>query len=60
MVSLILFVTPLTNFFEFEKLNLFQLLIAFGTGFLSVIWFEMVKIFYRKRSNREDKDALKV
>jgi Ca2+-transporting ATPase len=60
LVSLILFVTPLTNFFEFEKLNLFQLLIAFGTGFLSVIWFEMVKIFYRKRSNREDKDALKV
>jgi Ca2+-transporting ATPase len=60
LVSLILFVKPLTNFFEFEKLDLFQLLIAFGTGFVSVIWFEIVKIFYRKRSNRDAKDVLKV
>jgi Ca2+-transporting ATPase len=60
LVSLILFVTPLTNFFEFEKLNLFQLMIAFGTGFVSVIWFEIVKIFYRKRGNRDAKDVLKV
>jgi P-type Ca2+ transporter type 2C len=47
-------------YFEFEKLNLFQLLIAFATGFVSVIWFEIVKIFYRKRGNRDTKDALKV
>lgn len=60
LVSLILFVKPLTNFFEFEKLDLFQLLIAFGTGFVSVIWFEIVKIFYRKRGNRDAKNVLKV
>lgn len=60
LVGLILFVTPLTYFFEFEKLNLFQLLIAFETGFVSVIWFEIFKIFYRKRGNQDAKVVLKV
>lgn len=42
-LSLILFVKPLTSFFEFETLNLKQLLTCIGIGFASVIWFEVVK-----------------
>ena len=43
LTGLLLFVSPLTGFFEFQKLSGFDLLIATGTGFLSVIWFEVVK-----------------
>jgi Ca2+-transporting ATPase len=41
------YIKPLTNFFEFESLNSLQLLICFGVGFLSVIWYEAVK--WKKR-----------
>jgi Ca2+-transporting ATPase len=47
IVGLILFVNPLTAFFEFETLNVIQLLICIIIGFLSVIWFEIVKIIKR-------------
>ena len=49
IVGLILFVPPLTSFFEFEKLNLTQLSISVGIGFISVIWFEMVKLIKRNK-----------
>ncbi|MFH6769389.1 cation-translocating P-type ATPase [Gaetbulibacter aquiaggeris] len=45
IVSLLLFVKPLTGFFEFEQLNFNQILLCIGIGFASVIWFELVKIF---------------
>lgn len=51
IVGLILFVKPLTTFFEFETLNLLQLLICIVTGFLSVIWFEIVKLIKRSKLN---------
>lgn len=41
--GLLLFVPPLTRFFEFERLNLSQLLICMAIGFASVIWYELVK-----------------
>ncbi|MDP3927716.1 MAG: cation-translocating P-type ATPase, partial [Bacteroidota bacterium] len=47
LVGLILYVNPLTAFFDFESLNLNQLLISISIGFISVIWFEIVKIFKR-------------
>ena len=47
ITGLLLYVKPLTDFFEFEHLNVFQLLICMGIGFFSVIWFELVK--WRKR-----------
>ncbi len=43
LTCLLLLVSPLTEFFEFQKLSASELLIAIGTGFLSVIWFEVVK-----------------
>lgn len=45
--GLLIFVHPLTGFFKFEHLNLTQLLICIGIGFLSVIWYEGIK--WRKR-----------
>ncbi|MEO5979315.1 MAG: cation-translocating P-type ATPase, partial [Chryseolinea sp.] len=39
----LLFVKPLAKFFEFSSLNLYQLLWSIGVGFLSVIWYEIVK-----------------
>jgi len=43
LLGIMLFVTPLTNFFEFESLNLLQLLTCIIIGLISVIWFEVVK-----------------
>ncbi len=45
--GLLIFIKPLAAFFLFESLSLSQLLISIGIGFLSVIWFEIVK--WRKR-----------
>lgn len=49
IVGLILYVSPLTTFFEFETLRLSQLLICITTGFASVTWFEIVKLIKRQR-----------
>lgn len=46
--GLLLYVKPLTKFLQFESLNLSQLFISIGIGFLCVIWYEVVK--WRKRT----------
>ena len=48
LVCLMLYVEPLTRFFEFEQLSITQLLISSSIGFGSVIWFEFVKMYKRK------------
>lgn len=53
LVGLILFVKPLTTFFEFEKPNAFQLSLCIATGFVSVIWFEIVKWIKRTKAKTE-------
>jgi Ca2+-transporting ATPase len=50
MTGLLLYLKPLTDFFKFESLNLFQLTISIGIGFLSVIWYEIIK--WIKRINQ--------
>jgi P-type Ca2+ transporter type 2C len=55
IVGLILYIKPLTTFFEFETLNLNQLLICLLVGFISVIWFEMIKMIKRIRNNFDKK-----
>ncbi|SMP12807.1 HAD-IC family P-type ATPase [Chryseobacterium profundimaris] len=50
IVALMLYVKPVTLFFGFETLNLSQLLISVAVGFISVIWFELVKLI--KRTNK--------
>ncbi|MEX1188926.1 MAG: cation-translocating P-type ATPase [Bacteroidia bacterium] len=50
VTGLLLFVPPLTRFFEFESLSLFQLITCIAIGFVSVIWYEFVKIVKRLQS----------
>ena len=49
ILGLILYIKPLTTFFEFKTLNLQQLLTCTLIGFISVIWFEIVKLIKRKK-----------
>ena len=48
--ALLLYVKPMTQFFEFQSLNLSQLIISVSIGFLCVIWYEVVK--WRNRSTK--------
>lgn len=49
--GLILYFSPLTAFFGFETLKLSQLITCIAIGFISVIWFEIVKLIYRKSNS---------
>jgi P-type Ca2+ transporter type 2C len=51
ITGLILYIKPLTNFFAFEQLNINQLLIAIGVGSISVLWYELVKLWKRNFVN---------
>ncbi len=48
---LLIYIKPLALFFEFEALNKNQLLISVGAGFLSVVWYEIIK--WGKRKNNK-------
>jgi Ca2+-transporting ATPase len=45
--GLLFYVRPLAIFFEFATPNLLQISICIGAGFLSVIWFEIIKLYKR-------------
>ena len=47
ITGLLIYVLPFAKFFGFEALTAFQMLVSTGIGFLSVIWYEVVK--WRKR-----------
>jgi Ca2+-transporting ATPase len=51
ITGLLLCVPALTNFFQFETLTISQLFTSVGIGFTSVIWYEIVKIRIRLKSN---------
>ncbi len=48
IVLMLLFITPVTHFFQLVLLNIFQLSIVFVTAFVSVFWYELVKVLKRK------------
>lgn len=48
LLWLLIFVKPLANFFAFTPLTIEQLGICLGVGFISVIWFEVVKWWKRR------------
>ena len=50
IVGLLLFVPSLTKFFKFERLSLLQLLLSISIGFISVMWYEVVKWRQRCKS----------
>ncbi|MEQ5791758.1 cation-translocating P-type ATPase [Muricauda sp. NFXS6] len=58
LVGFILYVNPLTVFFEFETLNSYQLLISVSIGFISVIWYEIVKIIKRLKTDVNRKTSI--
>ena len=60
IVGLILYVKPLTTFFEFETLNLVQLSTCITIGFISVIWFEIVKMIKRAKRIPTDRAAANI
>ena len=49
LTASLLFIQPLRNIFQFEKLNGMQLLFSISAGFVSVIWYEAVKFIKRKK-----------
>lgn len=50
ITGLMLYVRPLTSFFGFENLTLTELITCIGIGFVSVIWYELVKIRTRSQN----------
>ncbi len=50
ITGLLIFVPALTNFFSFENLTATQIGICIAVGFISVVWYELVK--WVKRNNR--------
>jgi len=48
IAALLLYIKPLSQFFQFEALSISQVSISVGVGFLFVIWFEVVKWWKRK------------
>lgn len=57
IVGLLLYVKPLTTFFEFETLNSAQLLTCISISFISVFWFEIVKLIKRLKQRSADRAA---
>jgi Ca2+-transporting ATPase len=51
LMALLLFVTPFSKIFKFERLDAMQILISIATGFVSVAWYEVVKFVKRRRAN---------
>ena len=48
LLGLLIFVPPLANFFGFAPINITQFGICTAIGFISVIWFEVVKWWKRR------------
>jgi Ca2+-transporting ATPase len=47
ITGLLIFIPPLTLFFGFAQLTINQIIISIGIGFVSVIWYEFVKLYKR-------------
>jgi Ca2+-transporting ATPase len=48
ITALLIYIRPFARFFKFESLNFNQLLFCIVAGFLSVIWYEVVKFNSRR------------
>ncbi len=53
ITGLLLFISPLTSFFEFETPKISEVLFCLSVGFISVIWYELVKLITRLRSEEQ-------
>jgi Ca2+-transporting ATPase len=52
ILLLLLYVPVFAEFFEFKHLQVFQFIFAAGLGFLSVVWYELVKLQKRMSSKK--------
>ena len=52
LLMVILYVKPISNFFQLTSLSFNDLLLAFGVAMISVLWFEIYKYFLRLKSKR--------
>lgn len=52
LLMVILYVQPISNFFQLTSLSFNDLLLAFGVAMISVLWFEIYKYFLRLKSKR--------
>jgi Ca2+-transporting ATPase len=50
LCALLIYVPWLSTFFDFEALNFKELVLTVSIGFVTVIWFEMVKVISRKQN----------
>jgi len=57
ITGLLLYVPALATFFQFETLTILQLFTCIGIGFVSVIWYEFVKIKKRLKSITDEQDS---
>ncbi len=48
LIALYIFVEPLADFFQNERLDFYQLCLSVSIGFAFVIWYELVKLVKRK------------
>jgi P-type Ca2+ transporter type 2C len=49
LTTVIMLIPAITAFFQFDAMNGSQLLLSVGVGCLSVIWFELVKMWKRRK-----------
>jgi Ca2+-transporting ATPase len=54
ITGVLVFVEPISGFFELKPLSISQLLISISVGFLSVIWFELIKWNTRRLAIKND------
>lgn len=52
LTATFIYYPPLSGFFNFTSLTLSQLAVASLTGFISVIWFEVYKMYKRRETIR--------
>ena len=50
LTAIFIFVEPMSSFFHLTPLNIHQILVPVATGFLSVVWFELAKLYKRRRT----------
>ena len=53
ILALLLFVSPLNAFFEFEEIGSVEIAISVGIGMVSVMWYEIVKWIKRNQISKD-------
>lgn len=52
-LGLVVYVPFLRNLFHFSYMHPIDILIGIGAGFLSILWFEIIKLFLKKKKTKD-------